>query len=448
MGITSNLAEELYKINELSENDIEQIKLLIIDYFAAAFAGYSENKKVNCAVEKVVFDEDKVDCCYVFMQQQKYSAQTAAFMNAFYVHGAELDDGNKKAAGHVGVHVISSVFALADKIGATQNDVLKAIACGYEAYIRISSAAQPGLVERGFHSTGVVGTIASAVACAKLLGLDAIGIENAIALATTTTGGILSYGDTRPAIKPINPGNAARNGLFAALLANEKVEGPLESLEGSNGWFHSYTNSYNEQLLKSSDKLLIHECYIKQYPSCRHTHCGIDAAIALHRKVNLDDIKNVNVYIYHNAIKLAGQIRYPKNKDETKFSIHYTLACALKNGHYGVSDMKVSEGIDDSINNLIACINLNEDNEMENRDAGIRGARVEVVLKSGEVIDETVFVPKGDPENPMSEKEIIEKLKVCAYDQINEKELIDLIDIVKNMGGNGVFINPMKVLLR
>lgn len=120
----------------------------------------------------------------------------------------------------------------------------------------------------------------------------------------------------------------------------------------------------------------------------------------MHNKVEINDIKAVNVYIYHNAIKLAGQIKYPKNNDETKFSIHYTLACALRNGYYGISDMDVSKGIDDSILNLIERINLIEDDTMENRDAGIRGARVEIILMStDDIIDKTVLFQKV-PENP------------------------------------------------
>lgn len=198
--------------------------------------------------------------------------------------------------------------------------MLLALATGYEAYIRISSAAQPGLVARGFHSTGVAGTLACAAACARLYHLDAQGIEDAIALATTMTGGLLSYGDSRPAIKPLNPGKAAENGVFAAMLANAGVQGPSESLESQNGWFNAVTERYDADCLKGSDHLLLHDCYIKLYPSCRHTHCGIDAGVALHEKVNASDIKSVNVNIYPNAIKLAG-IPYPKDQDETKFSI-------------------------------------------------------------------------------------------------------------------------------
>ena len=247
MSITTRLCNDLAEI-QLEEKDKDQLRTLIIDFFAAAYAGYKQNRLFNEKVEAVVYPQGGTEESYVMFQEREYPARMAAFMNSLYGHGAELDDGNKKAAGHAGVHLIPAVFALADKLGSSNEDVLMALATGYETYIRISSAAQPGLVARGFHSTGMAGTLACAAACARLYKLDVQGIEDAIALATTMTGGLLSYGDSRPAIKPLNPGKAAENGVFAAMLAREGVQGPTESLESQNGWFHAVTDQVHEEI--------------------------------------------------------------------------------------------------------------------------------------------------------------------------------------------------------
>ncbi len=444
MGITSDLALDLYNIQKLSEQDKKQLKLLIIDFFAASYAGYKQNRNFNRSVENVVFPQGGAEESYVFLQKNQYPARLAAFMNAAYGHGAELDDGNKKAAGHAGVHLIPAVFALADKIGSTNEDVLLALAVGYEAYIRISSAAQPGLVQHGFHSTGMAGTLACAAACAKLYGLDAQGIEDAIALATTMTGGLLSYGDSRPAIKPLNPGKAAENGVFAAMLAKEGMQGPTEALEGPNGWFHAVTDAVDKSCMSGSDHLLLHDCYFKIYPSCRHTHCGIDAAVELSTVIDKENIAEINVYIYPNAIKLAG-IKYPKNQDETKFSIQYTMACSLLSGSYGIADMDPQRMTDDVID-LINKINLIPDSAMEDRNKGIRGTRVEIIQNDGKCFSKTVLVPKGDPENPLEEKDIIKKLRVCSMGQASEKELGDLTNAIMQIDGTEQFTNPMTAI--
>lgn len=442
MGLTTNLAKDLFAIQCLSVEDINQLHTLIIDFFAATYAGYQQNKVFNRAVETVVYPQGGSEESTVFLQKQKYPARLAAFMNSVYAHGAELDDGNKKAAGHAGVHLIPAVFALAEKLGSSNADVLLALATGYEAYIRISSAAQPGLVQHGFHSTGMAGTLACAAACARLFHMNTQGIEDAIALATTMTGGLLSYGDSRPAIKPLNPGKAAENGVFAAMLANAGVQGPTESLEGQNGWFHAVTNAVDEDCLKGSDHLLLHDCYFKLYPSCRHTHCGIDAALALHECFNADEINEVKVFIYPNAIKLAG-IRYPKDQDETKFSIPYTLACALLNGSYGIADMDPPRKTK-RIMDLIGKIRMIPDETMENRTKGIRGTRVEIVKKNGERMEQTVIVPKGDPENPLTREDIVNKLKTCAKGLAEHASLDTLVDRILAIDGETVFRYPMQ----
>lgn len=444
MGLTTDLAVDLLEIQELTEKDQEQLRKLIIDFFAAAYAGYKQNRAFNKAVEALVYSQGGVEESTILFQEKKYPARLAAFLNSVFGHGAELDDGNKKAAGHAGVHLIPAVFALADKLHSSNRDVLVALATGYEAYIRISSAAQPGLVRRGFHSTGMAGTLACAAACARLYRLDVQGIEDAIALATTMTGGLLSYGDSRPAIKPLNPGKAAENGVFSAMLAAEGVHGPTESLEGQNGWFHAATDEVHVSYLKRADHLLLHDCYFKLYPSCRHTHCGIDAAVALHERVSVNDIEKVNVYIYPNAIKLAG-IKIPKDRDETKFSIQYTLACALLNGSYGIDDMNPPRLTPDVLD-LIEKIEMIADDSLENRSKGIRGTRVEVVLKNGERIEETVLVPKGDPEKPLTRTDIIDKLRVCAQGQADGETLRKLVEAIESIGGSSQFVNPMRML--
>lgn len=444
MGISTQLAQDLFRIQKLSAEDIDQLHKLIIDFFAAAYAGYKQNRNFNEKVETVVYPQGGAEESSIFLQDKKYPARLAAFMNSLYGHGAELDDGNKKAAGHAGVHLIPAVFALAERLGSSNEDVLIALATGYEAYIRISSAAQPGLVARGFHSTGMAGTLACAAACARLYHLDVQGIEDAIALATTMTGGLLSYGDSRPAIKPLNPGKAAENGVFAAMLASEGVQGPAEALEGQNGWFHAVTDEVHEEYLKGSDHRLLHDCYFKLYPSCRHTHCGIDAAVALHGKVKAEEIEKVHVYIYPNAIKLAG-IKIPKDQDETKFSIQYTLACGLLQGSYGIADMDPPR-LTPEVLELIGKTELIPDTSMEDRSKGVRGTRVEVILKDGSKYEETVTVPKGDPEKPLTRDDIIDKLRTCAKGQADDETLVGLVQAIEKIEGKEEFKNPMCIL--
>lgn len=440
MGLTADLAWDLDAIRTLSEKDIRQLKLLITDFFAAAYAGYRQNEPLNRAVEDVLLSRGGTPESFIFMRKEKAPAATAAFMNTIYGHGADMDDGNKQAAGHAGVLLIPAVFALADKLGSRNRGVFLALAAGYETFVRISAAAQPGLVQRGFHSTGMAGTIACAAACAKLFGLDAQGIEDAMALASMMASGLLSYGDSRPAVKPLNPANAAENGLLAAMLSQKGIQGPSEALEGPNGWFHAVTDEVHTEYLAGKDHLLLHDCYIKLYPSCRHTHCGIDGAVLLHDKVKDKAIGSVDLYIYPSAIRLAG-IRDPQDVGAAKFSIPYTLACALVNGHYGIGDMDPRTASPE-VRRMMERIRMIPDESLENRAAGIRGARL-VIGAGDEVFEETVLVPRGDPENPLTEEDVREKLKVCAGPLLTEEKRGQLTAAIEGMDPEEFFRDPM-----
>lgn len=436
MEISAILSQQLDSIKTLDENDIAQVKLLLLDFFAAAFAGYKQNKPFSNCAEQVLFAQGGNEESSVLLSEKKLPSRSAAFMNSLYGHGAELDDGNKKAMGHVGVHIIPAVLSLAEAENKTQEEVMLAIAVGYEAYIRISAAAQPGMVNRSFHSTGFAGAPACAVACAKLLGLDANGIESAMSLACTMSSGLLTYSESQQMIKPINPAKAAETGVFAARLAQAGMKGPANCLEGPHGWFKAAADTVDVSMITNEyDHLLIHECYFKLYPSCRHTHCGIEAAINIHNRIDVSQIEKVKVFIYPNAIKLAGQIKRPKDADETKFSIHYTLACGLLYGEYGVDYMNPPK-LNQDVLDMIDRIELIPDETMENRERAIRGTRVEVLLNTGTSISETVLVPKGDPEKPLTRDDILEKLRVCSGGVVTDKQLEALINYITDFGGN------------
>ena len=156
------------------------------------------------------------------------------------------------------------------------------------------------------------------------------------------------------------------------------------------------------------------------------------------------DVEEVRVSIYPNAIKLAG-LKIPKNQDETKFSIQYTLARALLPGSYSIADMNPPR-LTPEVLSLIERTILIPDESMEDRAQGVRGARVEVLLKDGTVLKETVLVPRGDPENPLTRGDILRKLRVCAGNRAEMEDLAALEKAIEAIGGLAPFQNPMALV--
>lgn len=408
--------------SDLTPEVVAATKDYIVDYYAAALAGIRVNETFNRAMEDVIFSAGGKEEASVLGSDRRLPVMDAAFMNAVYAHGADMDDGNRKAMGHVAAHVMSAVFALAETLGSSGKDILVAVNAGYEVYNRIAAAVQPGLARRGFHSTGTAGAVACGAACAKLMGLDEKGIYNAMSLSAVQASGLLIITESGQACKPINPANAARAGILSAFLAARGIEAPVYPLESKKGWLHAMADQVDEsEITETLGKVFtITESYLKPYPSCRHTHCGIECAfriredlLARYGRVSAEDMDRVEIHIYLNAINIAGKVITPKTSEESKFSIHYSLATALLKGHFDLDDLPV-ENVTEEVKALIGKIVFVEDETMENRKAGIRGSRVAVYTKDGETLEQTVLIPKGDASNPMTPAEMRAKFAACA----------------------------------
>src|SRR4030095_15079269 len=137
----------------------------------------------------------------------------------------------------------------------------------------------------------------AAAGCAKLLGLSAEQISNAIGIAASQSAGIIE--NLRSAAKNVSVGNAARNGLFAALLAAEGYSASPQAIEGPLGWARAMGDqpdmaSLTGGLGKSWE---IAKNTYKPYPAGIVFHAVIDACFELRARLNprIDNIASVTV---------------------------------------------------------------------------------------------------------------------------------------------------------
>src|SRR6516164_53494 len=160
----------------------------------------------------------------------------AAFLGGTAAHGIELDDGFRQGSVHPGCVVVPTVLALGYDRHVEGRALMEAIVAGYEAVIAIGRACHPDLRQRGFHPTAAVGVFASAAAAGKLRGLSADALANAFGLAASSAAGLFAFVNGGGDIKRLHAGHAAREGLQAALLAEQGVEGPPDVIEARDGF--------------------------------------------------------------------------------------------------------------------------------------------------------------------------------------------------------------------
>jgi 2-methylcitrate dehydratase PrpD len=410
---------------ELPYDVVGYTKLLVLDLLVSAMAGYKVNKVFNKAVLDVIGGMGGKPESTVLFGGGRLPAAQAGFINAVYAHGADMDDGNRTATGHPGAAIIPAVLSLGEANKINGKDAITAIVAGYDVYVRLGNIMMPSHFLRGFHSTGTIGAVAAGAAAARTLGLSEDGVRRSISLAAVQASGLHEISDSGQMAKPINPGNAARTGILSALFARAGADAPKDPLEGDKGFLKAFADGADWSKLPEDlgKKFKIATCYIKLYPACRHAHAPIEAALAL-REAGVPApgaVEKIRIYAYPSAIKIAGNIFEPQNEDEAKLSITYAAATALVTGRFTLDDLEKAGTMSDEVRAMIRKMEILSDPALEDKAANIRGTRIEILLKDGGVRSKTVPLPKGDPEVPLKDIDMMEKLRFSARDLYGEK---------------------------
>jgi 2-methylcitrate dehydratase PrpD len=233
--------------------------------------------------------------------------------------------------------------------------------------------------------------------------------------------------------KQLHPGKAAMNGLLAALLAKEGFTGARRILEGEKGFFRATSKDYNpNKCIEDLGKVFHAERNsIKYHASCGHTHSAIDAVLqATGGKTFLaDDVETVDLRIYRAALDLLGQID-PKTPYLAKFNLPFCMATALRYAHVQPGDFTPARLEDRDLTELMKKVKVTSDPNLTEAYPRKWPARVTITLKNGQRLAGANEYPKGDPENPLSEQELIMKFRNLTEETLSSHRADTILDRV------------------
>ena len=384
-----------------------EAKRSILNFFATALG--SANDPAVTAALRTLLPFSGTATSAVIGRSEQLDAMCASFVNAISANLLDFDDTHLDTIIHPAAPVAAPVLALAQARGFSGQAVLTAFILGVEVECRIGNAVSPGHYARGWHITSTCGVFGAAAGCAKLLGLSAAQISNAIGIAASQSAGIIE--NLPSAAKNVSVGNAARNGLFAALLAAEGYSASPRAIEGPLGWARAMGDAPDLGRLTGGlgKTWEIAKNTYKPYPAGIVFHAVIDACFNLRTKLNVrtDDI--VSVTVQGSALLLARGDRPVRNERDARVSIHHCAACALLLGTAGVTEFADATVFRPDI------VSLRQKVEAE-LDAALPdgAARVIIRLTSGETLSEIVMEAKGSLADPLSDGDIEAKLRDCA----------------------------------
>jgi len=387
----------------------------------------------------------------------KLPAHEAAFVNATYGQGCELDDGLRdldgNTAGHAGAMTVPVALALSETKRVDGRAVIAAIVAGYETAFRLGQGMQ-GSHKRGFHNQGVIGPFAATAVAARLLGLDAERTAHALAIAGSQLSGLQEFDRGGGEAKRMHAGLATRAGIQSARLAQAGLTGPMTIFEGKRGVLRLYANTDDAGPLTAATGRFGSEWGIlraghKLYPVVSNLQSPIfqmEAAIA-DDKVRAGDIERIDVWMATHSIEHGASIAEPKDAMGAQVSLAFSLAIRLLRGSNDLSlYADAAMWHDPDVLRLIRTVHAHND-DTRFVGANDRGCHMTITLKGGRKIEKHEEYPKGQPENALTHAELVAKFRRLAGTVLKDHQMEQVVARVESLETLGD-VGPIAALLR
>jgi 2-methylcitrate dehydratase PrpD len=412
-----------------------RIKLLILDSLGCGM--YGALKEHSQLATKAIVSVDDSTNCGLWGTDHRVSAPHAALLNGTYVQGFELDDIHRKGAMHVGSTTLPAIVALSEvRSGMSGKRFMTAAVAGYEIGPRVGMCMGPNHLGQGWHSGATVGAFAGAASAASALGLSEERTIDALGIAGTLASGIMAvqYGAM---VKRMNHGRSAQNGLYAGLLASTGYTGIKNVFESEYGGFcttfsrerdwikwEELTKGLGEHWETMLDSL-------KFYSAAASNHTTLDAIRIMRerRPFTADDVEKI---VVHGSQVTKDHVFWkyePSGTTNMQFCMPYIVATLLLEGDFFVDQCTEDKMADPQ--RIAHSRKVEFIAEPEITKMGLRYyVRVEIFLKDGTRLEETVEAQRGSETKFASKAEVVEKFEKLVRHVFPARQVAELRDTI------------------
>jgi 2-methylcitrate dehydratase PrpD len=398
MGVARDLAEFLapYRAADLPAQTVDYAAMLIASTVASAAMG-STLQSAQIIRDLASERGGKPEASLWFGNGTKLPASDAAQVNAVMSDAAASDDSDLRNIVHCGTPLTATSLALAERTRANGSDVLAAIVLGYELAGRIIDAI-PKVRARGFHGS-TVAIFAAVGAAARLLQLDIDQMTHAIALAATSTGGLVKAADTSTA-REYHAGIATVNGIQAARAAQRGYRAEERILEMPLGFFEAFSGEDGaaagavalRDLGQSWD--IVTDMAIKLVPGGHPYHALAEAAANAARQGDIDPESVESITVSRPGMAALTGPLHPADLIDMAHSPAYFLAAGAADRDFTWTHATPQKIADPGIHRLIDKVRVGPP-PTGNAARYRQGATVTIRTTDGRETTNTVFVPKG-----------------------------------------------------
>ena len=399
---------------QLDEASAEQVRYLLLDHCANALGGLAVDSTTLVRRFAGTREGD-----VPAPGGHRVPEEHAALIAGASAHALETDDTHQASSSHPGAAVFPAALALAHAERSGFEAFAAAVVAGYEVMTRIGMAATvPGQYDRGFHPTGTTGVFGATIAAARLLDLDNERLRSALGIALSMSAGSMAFLADGSWTKRLHPGWAAHAGVTAARLAALGFEGPQDAIAGRYGYLHAYSDTRDDAALVDGLGEVppaIFRTSIKAHACCRYKQAPIDAILGLVREHDLapSDVERIRVGVLEAGWALIAEPeaekRAPRSVVDAQFSMPFGAAVAVLHRSAGTREYRPEVIADPAVAALMSRVECYRSPQLEAAFPTRWPAEVEIELRDGRVLRESVEFPKGDPENPLPPSELADK---------------------------------------
>ncbi|HSR10523.1 MAG TPA: MmgE/PrpD family protein [Thermodesulfobacteriota bacterium] len=442
MGPTEKLARfvEATHLESIPGAVVEKAKTLILNVVGSMLAGSTE--KTGRIGVRLVREAGGAPHATVVGGGFKTSALMAALANGISAHATDQDDTDWATLAHPTVAVLPAVLALGERLHAPGKKILEAYILGIEAEGKVGRGIYPMHHEMGFHSTGTLGHVGASVGSCKILGLGASQIGSALGIMGSLVSGIRN--NVGSMTKPLHAGNAAHDGVLAASLAKEEFTSSDKALESRFGIARVFGGER-----ASSERMVadLGEPYLIESPgiTIKGNPCGTYGSVLVEglqemvkaHAFSADSIERIDLTL-NPAVQEIMHYVYPRDAVEAKYAIPFIVAVTLTDGEAGLKQFTDEKTQDPKVREIISKIHMRyhtQGGDGSEKPSGVELSTTEIKIteKNGKVYTRVVDSARGYLNQPLSEKEILDRFRTFAGLVLPESSIAKTAEMVRSM---------------
>ena len=392
----------------------------VLDSIGVSIAGASPHEESGQAARRLAA-KWRGDGATIFGINQKVRPELAALVNGSLAQALEMDDKHGSSLARPGSTVVPAVLAVAEERNASFGEVITAVTIGYEVMIRLGFVGGDRFLERGYHTSSLIGSFGAAAAVGRLVGATPQQIVDAMGICGTFASGIQESTRTGSTSKILHGGWGAHAGILAIDLAQAGITGPDSVFEGKFGFFQTHLTPVKGELdfAKAAagfgSRWYLPETAYKPYPCCQLLHAFIEACKQLlvqfkRDGVSLDQITRISCQLAEPGLTLVTEPKErkkaPQTPHEARFSLMFGVASALVFGDVGLETFRADRLGNQRVLKLASLVEASVDPDS---DYPAHCPAILEIEAGGKSYRSHVPHHPGCPEAPLSKDDVLDK---------------------------------------